>query len=318
MKARTIAMASPARLDPPMLTLASLSAGRAELERVRATISDRGCVVLQTGAADRRGFESLCRELFDAPMIHGGRRRRTGTSDVVQAVDPGEHPIAPHCEYAYTPFRPDLAAFHCSRAPREGGQTLLIDGVSLLAALAPDQRAALAAQALCHDSEVPAIGWQRMFSLDDPDALATKLDALIEAFVEAGGHEQLRYRLAADGELWFRYQASALIDRRRGQAFATSLGFPPRPGEGPGKRTWLRFADGSVVDPALCRAVLVDHVEALAHAHRWEPGDVLIADNWSVLHGRRAFRGPRDIDACFGYADWLRPPGRACVHAKLA
>lgn len=298
--------------------VASLSPDALDGEQLRAAIEANGCALIRAPAADRVGFEALCRSLFDAPMIHGGRRRQTGASEVVQAVDPGEHAIAPHCEYAYTPFRPDLAAFHCNQAPARDGETTLVDGVALLDALAPEARAALEAQDLTHDSEVPAVGWQRMFGIDDPSHLAAKLDAIIELFAARGGSEQLRYRVGREALLWFRYQGSAIVPRSRGRAFASSVGFPATPDRSrPGKHTWLRFADGSVVDEGLRHALLREHGERLALTHRWRPGDVLIADNWSVLHGRRAFVGAREIDACFGYADWLRPPDRAPVRALL-
>ncbi|KIG14012.1 SyrP-like protein [Enhygromyxa salina] len=301
-----------------MFEVASLALDSLDCGRLRAAIEAKGWVLVRAPAADRVGFEALCRGLFDAPMIHGGRRPRTGISDAVQTVDPGEREIAPHCEYAYTPFRPDLAAFHCTEAPTRAGETTLVDGVALLDALAPQARADFEAQDLTHDNEVPAIGWQRMFGIEDPSQLAAKLDAMIELFAARGGREQLRYRIGRDATLWFRYQGPAIVPRARGRAFATSVGFPPTPDRTrPGKHTWLRFADGSVVDDSLRHAVLRDHGERLAVAHRWRPGDVLIADNWSVLHGRRAFVGAREIDACFGYADWLRPPDRAPVRSLL-
>jgi alpha-ketoglutarate-dependent taurine dioxygenase len=50
---------------------------------------------------------------------------------------------------------------------------------------------------------------------------------------------------------------------------------------------------------------LIEIHDALAHAHRWHPGDLLIVDNTRTLHGRNrtAVDCERKLKSRFG---WLR------------
>jgi len=283
-----------------------------EIESIRAGVRERGWVLLR-GQPDLDAFAKLCRRLFSGALVHGGRREQTGADASVQSVDPGEHAIGPHCEYAYTPLRPDLVAFHCRRPADSGGETTLVDGVALHAALRASTRAAFEARRVAYDNEIPTIGWQRMFGPIAPTELDARLHALAAAMRALPGcRESLMHRLRGEGPLWYRYTAPALIAGARGVGLADSAcGFPDRPDRSrPGKQTWVRFDDGEPIAADIRHEVMREQGEALAIAHRWRAGDTIIADNWSMLHGRRAFTGTRVIDAAFGRAAWLHPIDR--------
>ncbi len=43
-------------------------------------------------------------------------------------------------------------------------------------------------------------------------------------------------------------------------------------------------------------ADLTERLHATAHVHRWRPNQILIADNFALLHGRNAFAGHRHLE----------------------
>jgi len=54
---------------------------------------------------------------------------------------------------------------------------------------------------------------------------------------------------------------------------------------------------------ALYQAIKVFDSKANDHSMQWrqilEPGQMLVFDNWRILHGRAAFRGEREMAGCY-------------------
>jgi hypothetical protein len=146
--------------------------------------------------------------------------------------------------------------------------------------------------------------WQRMFQVESQEQAAPLL-AVMSNVVD----------LSMDGEGTVRagYLARALVPDRRGKtAYADSVytfpGAEPDEYTDGLKKTWSMLEDGPLPDDVR------DELTAACARHAipigWQPGDVALIDNWSVLHGRTGYSDPRRrILAAFGYAGWARPKG---------
>lgn len=77
----------------------------------------------------------------------------------------------------------------------------------------------------------------------------------------------------------------------------------------PSDYIWVTLADGRTY-PKHFRTSIRTTIESHTHDIMLQPGDAVVLDNWSVLHGRREFTGERIMHAAFAYASWLRPAER--------
>ncbi len=146
--------------------------------------------------------------------------------------------------------------------------------------------------------------WQRMFQIDSPEQFApilAKMSNVVDPTMDA------------EGTLCVGYLARALVPNRRGKtAYADSVytfpGTEPEEYTDGLKKTWSMLEDGPLPDDV--RDELTAVCQRFAIPIQWQPGDVALIDNWSVLHGRLAYSDPRRrILAAFGYAGWARPKG---------
>jgi alpha-ketoglutarate-dependent taurine dioxygenase len=139
---------------------------------------------------------------------------------------------------------PRALVFQCLRAPDPamGGETLFCDTEALLAAAAPEERAAWAGVNLTYETEKKAHyggKFRGPMVRRHPD----KGNAILR-YAEPVGSRLNPVFLTAEG-----------TDQRALESRMAELLYDPR----------------------------------FTYAHRWRDGDLLLADNFSLLHGRRAF-----------------------------
>lgn len=286
---------------------------------LRSAVRERGAVLLRGYRADVPAFERLVGSIADVPLVQAGGRERSSTSDVVQQVNPGAEAIGPHCENAFTPARPDLALFLCERPAAAGGETTITDGATVardLVAAMPDFAGTRVQYRGVYKPEV----WKRMFGTGRPAAARAALAGL-RLMLARSGVVSFDFDLSDDGVLSYEYVTPPLVVCRRGErVFADSYaGFPTAPPRDGGSRpdaVWVTTADGRPYPEHVQKAIR-STLESHTHDVALAPGDVLVVDNWSVLHGRRRFTGTRIMHAAFAYASWLRPEERGPVPVQL-
>ncbi len=61
--------------------------------------------------------------------------------------------------------------------------------------------------------------------------------------------------------------------------------------------TQTRFGDGRRI-PMRYPAAVQEALDAVTVAVQWQPGDVLLLDNYLMMHGRAPFEGNRVVGAC--------------------
>lgn len=268
-----------------------------DLASVREGVAARGLVLLRGYDVTVDALHAFTSALFDRRLVYGGIRLAVTDDDAIQTAELGFHALGLHSEMAYTPIRPDVLVFACEVPAASGGETLVGDGCAVWEALSPSTRELLASRRVRYHNAIRRPAWERMFGTTDPGVVAAGFTALPDCHVE----------FDPDGTLYAEHLQRAVTSSRRGPAYADSLHrFPAT--EPPEfvfglKKTWVALEDGPM--PTAVQTEVHDACEACAREIGWRPGDVVVLDNWSVMHGRTAFTDERrKILTSFGYAGW--------------
>jgi alpha-ketoglutarate-dependent taurine dioxygenase len=269
----------------------ALTSRAAEL---RGLLDETGVLLVRGGTVDPGALARFTSAFMARPLVYGGMRVRVSEDDHVQLAESGQQAIGLHAEMAYTPVRPDLCVFACERPASANGETTIGDGVAILRDIPTNIVEELERKRIKYVRTYQAAHWQRMFGVSELSQLEPVLKVMT-------GFD---YAVGPSGELFSAFTTDPVVDGPGGRAFANSLNNIA--GFGNPRGFYSVYGDDSDLT-AETRAVLdrvhVAHTRAVA----WEPGDVLMIDNWRVLHGRTAFEDPgRRILAMFGYS---RPRG---------
>lgn len=250
-------------------------------------------------------FGEVCRAMGSELMAYtGGESPRSRVAGEVYTSTeyPAHLEISLHNEMSYAREWPRWLFFFCLRPASSGGETHLADGRTLLARIAPEVHERFALRGVRYLRNLPerrGVGksWQETFETTDRSRVE-------EHCRRAGIH--------------FRWSASGLFTRADRPAVVAH----PETGE----RVWFNQAEqwhvssrGPEAERALrrvfgeselprhaCHAdgspIAAADLEEIRRAQRevevlfpWRAGDVLVLDNVLVAHGRKPYRGPREV-----------------------
>lgn len=266
-----------------------------------------------------RGFDidvdvilELLGGLLDGKMIYGGDRRRISACDTVQFTSPGREWIQLHCEASYSPLRPDFAAFYCDEPALRGGETNIGDGCRIYATLSRAAQDILRDKRIRYYNLFRAEVWRRAFRIESREQL---VDALARLHARTGVNRVVASSLDSDDTLRLEHVTPAVLHHGGAERHAFADSFTKYADDEPDtwhlasgtRKTWSRFEDETPI-PAELRREVDAALLACTVPVAWQRRDLLVFDNWSVLHGRNEFFDDvRSIFASFGYASWLRP-----------
>ncbi|MEU3712655.1 TauD/TfdA family dioxygenase [Streptomyces catenulae] len=276
--------------------------------RVDELLTECGAVLLRgPGVADADAFHRAV-TAFGDPLIdsyRGGNTPRMTVSDGVftSTEYPARFDISLHNEMSYAHRWPGRLFFCCLQAPRTGGATPVCDGHALLADLDPAVRARFASGVVYRQHLHGGLGlgksWQDTFETDDRSA--------VEEFLAASEAE---HRWTADGGLRVSQHRPALrTNPLTGRDVWFNQAEQWHPSNLPGDEGeallsligdvddlphWVTYGDGTPIPESDLAAV-----RTAATRNRlvepWQPGDIMIVANMSVLHGREAYTGSRRV-----------------------
>jgi alpha-ketoglutarate-dependent taurine dioxygenase len=265
-----------------------------------------------SGAVLLRGFDVPNAAAFDAVIEAYGEPGFTYAESLSNAVRvnvtarvftaneaPPETEIFMHHEMAQTPKYPSKLGFYCEIAPREGGATPLCRSDLLFAELQrrePDLAAQFEGRGVRYRSTMPAEddaasgqgrGWRSM--------LCANTRAEAEARLKGLGYS---YEWRADDSLTALTPVlSAVRDIGGGrkaffnQLIAAFCGWSDSRNDA--ERTVV-FGDGEAITAGHMECPIALS-EELVYDHVWQAGDVVLLDNFRVMHGRRPFSGKRRV-----------------------
>ncbi len=274
-------------------------------DAVDATLKTAGAVLF-------RGFDVPGHDDFDAVVGSYGDENFPYAESLSNAVRvnltprvftaneaPPETAIFLHHEMAQTPIYPSKLFFYCAIAPDGGGATPVCRSDWLLERLeaeVPDVVAKFETLGVRYTNVMPAENdagsgqgrsWKSTLSVETREAAEARLKELGYdwAWLEDGSLRATSPRLDA---------IRTLPDGRRvffNQLIAAWRGWKDRRNN-PSKS--VMFGDGSPIEDAHMDAAVRISDEISADV-AWQQGDVVLVDNFLVMHGRRPFQGKRRV-----------------------
>ncbi|MEW5847703.1 MAG: TauD/TfdA family dioxygenase [Myxococcota bacterium] len=253
--------------------------GELDVAALGALVRGEGAVLLRGFQPRAEEYATLMRRLLRRHKHTPVHRGTHPLHRLLQTTTPGTQAMSYHAEYAHLPDRVDVISFWC-QVP--GGETRVCDGARLMDAVSPTTRELLTAQRI------------RYLAWHDPAAWTAA----------CGTHDVTEVQKQAEG----------------------MAGYQVHPGPGGGLIT--EFTTGAITGPTPAlvanllpgayaaltvvledgRPVPGDVVEDVrSSAGRcgvgmvWEPGDVVLLDNWRMLHGRGEQTTSRKAWAVLGY-----------------
>lgn len=253
---------------------------------VRALLETVGVILFRDFGTDldtfRRFSDRMSRDLVS---YAGGATVRSiigGDPTMMTAREKGHtFPIPLHSEMSYASDRPTLIWFHCERPTTGSGFTTVADGVRFARMLRPET-AALFGPGVRYVFRHPPGRWQQIFQTERIDDVR-----------EACARQQQAMRVDDDGTVIQECVGPAFAESPLGggRSFANGVLTQLRWERDGGELRFVRLADGRRVPPEVVAEL--DDVEAsLTREVEWHAGDVLMADNIRVLHGRREITDP--------------------------
>eukprot|EP00250_Pteridium_aquilinum_P007999 c17595_g2_i1 orf=347-1357(+) len=280
------------------------------LEGIRKQKDDIEQALHQSGAILFRGFEVLSASDFNDVLealgyenfVFKGRgtsNRKTVVGRVTTTNDkPLHYPIGFHNEMSYQPLPPSKISFYCDVEPPEGagGATPILPGHVVYQRLEkemPEFLEMLETKGLIYIrvlSSDPSRSrndcWQAVYQA------ATKKEAENKA---KEGDTCIQWNEDGTATSFFGPRSAIRMDPSRGRkVWFNSIGATYELVEEAPAQNGMSFGDGFPMSKDLmgaCKKVMEEEKTAF----RWRKGDVLLLDNFAVLHAREPSKPPRKI-----------------------
>ncbi|KAK3219993.1 hypothetical protein Dsin_013963 [Dipteronia sinensis] len=265
----------------------------------------------KTGTVIFRGFDVKTAEDFNTVIeafayeelsYVGGTAPRTnivGRVFTANESPPDQH-LDFHHEMAQELVPPSKLFFFCEVAPTSGGETPIVLSHIVYERIQQrypefveklEEHGLIYSVLLREDDDRSYIGgrsWKSVFSTIDKSVAeerATKMRIRLE-WMEDGGVKRITGPLPV-----IRYEKS----RQRKIWFTNMYGWEVA---GNGTFKSITFGDGKPLPADICNECL-EIFEEECVAIPWQEGDVMLIDNWAVLHARRPTNSPRRVLASF-------------------
>ena len=166
-----------------------------------------------------------------------------------------------HFDHCYNDQLNRAGVLRAVEVPEDGGMTGFVDGIALYQAVSPEVRARIEGEMVIYAMDVilENLRFGRPESLVEVEPAPSAVDVMIEYEGRPRAlHPAVWTRSSGQKDLHVSPWMAKGIERREG-------------------------ADGDALLAAVCDEI-VEVAEGLSYSHVWEPTDMVIWDNWRVLH----------------------------------
>jgi alpha-ketoglutarate-dependent taurine dioxygenase len=268
-----------------------------------ALLREHGGLVFRGFSADGEPFRALSTELgthFYNMALDPKVREVLSTDGRVAGVIKGNRPLPLHMERGYSPLKPELVMFHMIQPSPVGGGSLLCSGARVLERMSPRLVDLFRSKRLKYVHTWEPEAWRGRYGAT-PDEVRARFSAL-PAVTD----------FHFDGDLLhYSYVVSAIVESRQGgrpgfcSNFLGAWQLRNRPTSIAPQRHEhdIMFEDNQPIS-----VELFEEVQAAIHAatdvYALVANDIVLLDNYRVMHGREAFEGDRMMHTIMADADF--------------
>ena len=224
----------------------------------------------------------------------------------VSSAYPSYYTIPVHGELSYTYVWPRKALFFCKTPPGSGGQTPVADAREVLRRIDPKVRDRFIEKQVMYVRNYGdgfVVPWRAVFKTESREEVELYCKANAPMTCEWFGADRLRTSQVRPAVARHPVTSELVWFNQAHIFHAYSLGSDVKEGliEEFGEENLpvhARYGDGTPIPDAEIQHLLDVYAEC-ATAFDWEKGDVLVADNMLMAHGRNAFEGEREIMVSF-------------------
>ena len=193
----------------------------------------------------------------------------------IRDVDLGTDAHTLHSEGSYSPVSPEIIWFYCNIPPKEGGETILCDGMKLWNQLSTSTKAFFLAEPLLFDIEIET-GAIRKGKDNQP---------WISNTPGSSGHINWK-----KGVLKFTQLQYAVRKTRFGNSLAFSNHLLAELGKDNQIKNKHMMTASRKKIPLKIMNEIKEKSELLTYNHCWKTRDLVMVDNVRFMHGRRSFK----------------------------
>ena len=255
------------------------------VDEIRSLVDTHGVAVFRGFPLDLTGFYELVEQ------ISPGIRRGVGDE---------HNGLRLHGEMYYLPVRIDLLWFYCVTAANKGDATTLCDGIEVVNQLSSAALRFFADNPLTFKISIPRQFWTQFLGDISAEQAAEALQTVIMGPVADGFQDGSTFSCMATSAEFVDavFSRGAIIRTRCGdqKAFVNTLLHALDPWAS-SLNSWYHLTTRI---PSEIVSEIEQTTERLTQELYWNPGDFAVVDNTRLLHGRRPYEGPRDIQAVNG------------------
>lgn len=281
-------------------------------QTVQQWAMQHGALLLRGFPIDSAGDFDRIRQAFPMhPMPYFGgaavRKLVFGEHIFTTNESPPSEPIPYHHELSQTPEPPDYIAFYCETPAASGGETPLLDSRAMYQFIA---------QRFPHFTQnIEALGVKYVRVLPDEDDPSSAIGRSWRSTWQTDDRAQAEKRMREHGMQWTWLPGGELKTITRA---LPALRTDPRDGTPVFFNSMIAAYKGWVDrrnipekaillgDNSPLPATVLDAIFAFMQSQAveipWQRGDVILIDNWTTMHARNPFNGPRKILAAIGRA----------------
>lgn len=281
-------------------------------DEIRHRMYERGAILFRGfNVSSPAQFQEIAGVFCDdfSDYVGGNSPRTRVSSHVFTSTEyPKEERISMHNEASYLPHMPRTILFCCLQPASTGGQTPIADCRQVLSRIDPQVRVRFDRVGVryvnnLHGGNGLGRSWRRAYGTDDRAEIERRLEADGQAF-EWRHNDSLRTCMVApaiarhpitDEEVWINQAEqwhSSSLDPEFVQELLSILSEDELPHN-------AYLGDGSPLNPEDLAKIR----QAMAAEERmfdWRKGDVLLCDNYLVMHGRQPYTGDRKVVVAMG------------------
>ena len=263
-----------------------------KIDDMKAQLSKHRALMIRGFKTDVDIFQKFTAQFSTNFLRHYAPSNRPSLSAdaTVTGVVKGNHRLNLHGEMFYFPVKPNILFLNCYVPPERDGETTLCDAIRLYREISPKLRMIFENKKIKYVHKMnteeckTAYGW-------------TSID---QAVAELGKQGFSAIRKTDDGAcVMFEHVTSAIVKTPYdGQpAFINSIVNIANTTK-PINKSLVMFADGSPI-PREIITEIDETGERICDLIQWQSNDMVVVDNTTLMHGRRAFEGQRSISSRF-------------------